>query len=151
MLVSNTYHIPDIPVRLLCPQQVAQQSRDPLAGGCATKTDFLLAWDYNCKTINYDKHNNLHVLYITPGGTNASSYLAKSMEPFPSLYANRHSLLFATPHSDNQSISDELIPYLDHHYETDHQPINKRTKHTHSHEINPSKVDCNHRDNNKTE
>eukprot|EP00957_Ditylum_brightwellii_P003642 275004-Ditylum_brightwellii.AAC.3 len=32
LLVSNTYHIPDILSRLLCPQQVAQQSRDPLAG-----------------------------------------------------------------------------------------------------------------------
>eukprot|EP00957_Ditylum_brightwellii_P157453 11983567-Ditylum_brightwellii.AAC.1 len=47
LLVSNTFHILDIPVRLLCPQQAAQQSRDPLAGGYATKTDFLLSWDYN--------------------------------------------------------------------------------------------------------
>eukprot|EP00957_Ditylum_brightwellii_P198628 15138477-Ditylum_brightwellii.AAC.1 len=31
LLESNTYHIPDIPARLLCPQQVAQQSRDHLA------------------------------------------------------------------------------------------------------------------------
>eukprot|EP00957_Ditylum_brightwellii_P137159 10457397-Ditylum_brightwellii.AAC.1 len=30
LLVSNAYHIPNIPVRLLCSQQVAQQSRDPL-------------------------------------------------------------------------------------------------------------------------
>eukprot|EP00957_Ditylum_brightwellii_P039923 3022438-Ditylum_brightwellii.AAC.1 len=63
LLVSKAYHIPDIPARLLCPQQVAQQSRDPLVGGYATKSDFILTWDYNCKTIQYDKHNNLPVLY----------------------------------------------------------------------------------------
>eukprot|EP00957_Ditylum_brightwellii_P158373 12054482-Ditylum_brightwellii.AAC.1 len=64
---------------------MAQQSRDPLAGGCATKHDFLLVWDYNHKTIQYDKHNNLPVLYKSPGGSNAAAFLAQNMDPFSSL------------------------------------------------------------------
>eukprot|EP00957_Ditylum_brightwellii_P181072 13793442-Ditylum_brightwellii.AAC.1 len=43
LLVSNIYHIPDIPARLLCPQQVAQKTRDPVAGDYASKSDFKLA------------------------------------------------------------------------------------------------------------
>eukprot|EP00957_Ditylum_brightwellii_P006691 508197-Ditylum_brightwellii.AAC.1 len=43
LLLSNTYHIPDIPARLLCLQQITQQSRDPLIGGYAIKSDFIVA------------------------------------------------------------------------------------------------------------
>eukprot|EP00957_Ditylum_brightwellii_P120056 9161241-Ditylum_brightwellii.AAC.1 len=40
ILISNTYHIPYLPFRPMSPQQVAQQSRDPLAGGYTTKTNY---------------------------------------------------------------------------------------------------------------
>ena len=36
-LISNAYHVPYLPIRLMSPQQAAQQSRDPLAGGYTTK------------------------------------------------------------------------------------------------------------------
>eukprot|EP00957_Ditylum_brightwellii_P176720 13460503-Ditylum_brightwellii.AAC.1 len=65
ILVSNAYRSPNLPIRLLSPQQVAQQSRDPFAGGYTTKKYFL-AWDYHTKIVSYDKHNNLPVLYTTP-------------------------------------------------------------------------------------
>eukprot|EP00957_Ditylum_brightwellii_P128064 9766764-Ditylum_brightwellii.AAC.1 len=97
LLVSNTYHTPDIPVRLLCTQQVAQQSRHLLAGGNDDKSNILLSWDYNFKIIEYVRKNNLQNMYTTPGGIKASAYLAKSMDPLSSLYANKHALPFSDP------------------------------------------------------
>eukprot|EP00957_Ditylum_brightwellii_P107437 8197387-Ditylum_brightwellii.AAC.1 len=67
---------------------MAQQSRDLLARGYTTKTNYVLAWNYHTKIVPYDKHNSTPVLYTAPGGSTASAFLAKSMEPFPSLYAN---------------------------------------------------------------
>jgi hypothetical protein len=88
-----------------------------------------LVWDYNCKTIHYDKHNNLPDLYTTPGGSNAAAFLAQNMDPFPSLYANRHSLPFATPYSDNPSIIDKLISTTDANNQPVYTPKHKRQKH----------------------
>ena len=68
ILISNAYHILHLPIRLISPQQVAQQSKDPPAGGYTTKTNYVLAWDYHTKTVSYEKHNNLPVLHTTPGG-----------------------------------------------------------------------------------
>ena len=43
--------------------------------------------------------------------------------------SNRHSLPFATPYSDNPSISDELISTIDDNNQTIHTPKHKRQKH----------------------
>eukprot|EP00957_Ditylum_brightwellii_P092821 7067366-Ditylum_brightwellii.AAC.1 len=69
-LISNAHHIPNLPIKHISPQQVAQQSRDPLAGGYTTKPNYILAWDYHTNTVLYDKHNNLPVLHTTLGGSN---------------------------------------------------------------------------------
>eukprot|EP00957_Ditylum_brightwellii_P122548 9345188-Ditylum_brightwellii.AAC.1 len=129
LLISNTYHIPNIPARLLCPQQVAQQSRDPLTGDYATNLDFILAWDYNCKIIQYDKHNNLPVLFTTPGGFKASAYLAKNMDSFSSLYANRHSLLFSTPYSNAIPPTSEELTSTTETIQTNNINTSKKRKH----------------------
>ena len=154
LLVSNTYHIPDMPCRLLCPQQVAQQSRDPLAGGYATKQNFLLAWDYNCKTIQYDKHNNLPVLYTTPGGTNAAAFLAQNIDPFPTLYANKHALPFATPYHNNTSIDEELISARDEDNPSDYkskQNIETTNQNHNDVGISNIQIETNHKSNAKKE
>eukprot|EP00957_Ditylum_brightwellii_P147325 11218305-Ditylum_brightwellii.AAC.1 len=41
ILISNVYHIPSLPVRLISPQQLAKQSGDPLAGDYTTKKDLI--------------------------------------------------------------------------------------------------------------
>jgi hypothetical protein len=110
ILISNAYHIPTLPIRLISPQQLAQQSRDPLAGAFATKKDLILSWDFHCKTVKYNKANNLPMLYTEPGGSNTASLLAQHNDPFPSLYAHRHALPFPSIIEDNNINDKETEP-----------------------------------------
>eukprot|EP00957_Ditylum_brightwellii_P125532 9568628-Ditylum_brightwellii.AAC.1 len=76
ILISNAYHIPSLPARLISLQQLAQQSRDPLAGAYTTKKDLIISWDFHCTTVKYNKVNNLPMLYTEPRESTAASMFA---------------------------------------------------------------------------
>ena len=71
------------------------------------------------------------MLYTEPGGSNAASLLAQHNDPFPSIYAHRHSLPFLSIIEDNNKhISDkEMEPTNQINNNKHNQSINKENKH----------------------
>ena len=66
IIINNVYHVPKMDIRLISPQQLAKQSRDPNAGLLVSKHICRLLWDFHTKTLKYNEHSNLPIIYTTP-------------------------------------------------------------------------------------
>ena len=77
LLIKDAIHVPTMDVRLISIQQIAQQSKDPLAGGDVRADACYLRWNGLLKTVPYQTGSNLPILYTLPGGKIAQTYIAK--------------------------------------------------------------------------
>ena len=76
LIIAQVFYVPSFPMRLLSPQQIAKQSRDPNAGLLVRHDKCTLTWYYHSKIVPYHDTSQLHILYTCPGFNNAHAYLA---------------------------------------------------------------------------
>ena len=67
LIIANVYYVPKMNFRLISPQQVAKQSRDPKAGLKIRSSHCKFTWDNHIKTINFNETSRLPILYTSPG------------------------------------------------------------------------------------
>ena len=75
LIIANVYYVPSMTIRLVSPQQIESQSKDPEAGIVAKHHTCMLIWDYHSKTINYHDTTKLPVIYTCPGIKRYNAYL----------------------------------------------------------------------------
>ena len=75
--LHNTIHVPTLKIRLISIQQLAQQNKDPQAGGHILAEHLLLKWDGNIKTVKYNTNSNLPIIATAPGGARAAAFISK--------------------------------------------------------------------------
>ena len=80
--------------RLISPQQISKQSRDPKAGLKIISEFCKITWDYHSKTIIYNEISKLPILYTAPGAQKVKNlYNSINNEiPLKSYIANKSSL-----------------------------------------------------------
>jgi len=66
MIIRNCYYVPEMDIRLISPQQLAQQSKKKCEHSFNDKV-FHLRWNGHTKTVPFSKKNNLPTLYTSPG------------------------------------------------------------------------------------
>jgi hypothetical protein len=84
MIIRNCYYVPEMDMRLISPQQLAQQSSKRCSHALNDRT-FHLRWNGNTKTIPLCKRNNLPILH-TASGTALAGHIASYMHCDSSLF-----------------------------------------------------------------
>jgi hypothetical protein len=85
--IPGTYLVPDLPIRLLSPQHLAQEmfkiSNEPDGTACHTYSDrVVLTWNHGkyCQTITLDKAN-VPIIRTSPSYNNYNNYISTLKEP----------------------------------------------------------------------
>ena len=71
--ISDALHVPNIPICLLCPQQVAKQTGKASDGFLASRTHGIFTYDGFTRTVPYKGQNSLPLLFATKLDSNVSS------------------------------------------------------------------------------
>jgi len=89
--IPGTYLVPDLPIRLLSPQHLAQEmlkiSNEPDGTACHTYSNrVVLTWNHGkyCRTITLDKAN-VPIIQTSPSYNNYNNYISTLKEPTQSL------------------------------------------------------------------
>ncbi len=69
LYIKDALYVPKAPMGLLCPQQIAQQTRKPGDGFKALRNHGILTFDGFCRTIPYDSRSRLPILHTIEGAS----------------------------------------------------------------------------------
>jgi hypothetical protein len=87
--IHNALFVPTAPMGLLCPQQVAMQTRQSGDGFQALFQAGILIIAGNNKTITYDKRSCLPIMYIIDGAACYNAAVSTHIESHPSNLAGQ--------------------------------------------------------------
>jgi len=93
LYIQNALFVPKAPMGLLCPQEVAQQTKKPQDGFNALGQHGILTFNGFCKTVPYDVRSRLLIMYTVDG---LQCYMTASSEP-------------SLPPSDSLTASQKLL------------------------------------------
>ena len=63
LIIQQVFYVPSLYMRLISPQQIARQSRDPEAGLLIRQDKCIFTWDYHNKNVSYSDTSLLPILY----------------------------------------------------------------------------------------
>ena len=75
-IIHNAQYVPQLPTRLLSPQQLLEQDADPKRYFTLYPTCAVLRWDWNLIQIQYDPSSRLPTLYTAEGGKRYAAFLS---------------------------------------------------------------------------
>ena len=136
LLITNVYHVPDLPIRLVSPQQLVRQykKRYNLPAECVIRPDSTkLLLNNNIFKINYDAKSNLPIWKTVPGAVKATETLNHH---FKSCFLSTDSNTKFPTFAPLQLPSSEDFPYIPNTHNTNMNDapelINKNSQHINS-------------------
>ena len=82
----DAIHVPSLDIRLISPQQIAQQDKLGSTEAIVRGNHLFFKWDGHSKTIPYHGESNLPVLVTAPGAKLANAFISKHFTPWNKAY-----------------------------------------------------------------